>query len=151
MPEESRNSKFRQSWASISSTEVQPRLRISCSKVVCWLFLLPPHSRTCQMCIRDSSWGVVYVLLLRTSPRPFHRWRVFLLRCFGAKLGKNCHIYGRARVWAPWNLICNDRRSGTRRSSTTRNPLCWAITRLFLSRLISAGPLSTMRIQHFPS
>jgi putative colanic acid biosynthesis acetyltransferase WcaF len=51
-------------------------------------------------------WGLVYVIFFRTSPRPFHAWRAFLLRCFGAKLGSNCHIYGRARIWAPWNLIC---------------------------------------------
>jgi putative colanic acid biosynthesis acetyltransferase WcaF len=53
-------------------------------------------------------WGFVYVLFFRTAPRPFHAWRAFLLRCFGASLGKNCHIYGRARVWAPWNLQCGD-------------------------------------------
>jgi putative colanic acid biosynthesis acetyltransferase WcaF len=55
-----------------------------------------------------AAWGVVYVLLFRSSPRPFHRWRAFLLRCFGAKLGKNCFIYGRARIWAPWKLTCGD-------------------------------------------
>jgi putative colanic acid biosynthesis acetyltransferase WcaF len=55
-----------------------------------------------------AAWGIVYVVFFRTSPRPFHAWRVFLLRCFGAKLGKNCHIYGRARIWAPWNLKCDE-------------------------------------------
>jgi putative colanic acid biosynthesis acetyltransferase WcaF len=55
-----------------------------------------------------AAWGVVYVLLFRPSPRPCHRWRVFLLRCFGAKLGSKCSIYGRARIWAPWNLTCDD-------------------------------------------
>jgi putative colanic acid biosynthesis acetyltransferase WcaF len=53
-------------------------------------------------------WGFVYVLFFRTSPRPFHRWRAFLLRCFGAKLAPNVHIYPKARIWAPWNLICAD-------------------------------------------
>jgi putative colanic acid biosynthesis acetyltransferase WcaF len=53
-------------------------------------------------------WGVVYVIFFRMSPRPFHAWRAFLLRCFGAKLGKNCHVYGRARIWAPWNLTCDE-------------------------------------------
>lgn len=53
-------------------------------------------------------WGIVYAVLFRLSPRPFHSWRVFLLRCFGAKLGKGCHIYPKARIWAPWNLICED-------------------------------------------
>ena len=56
-------------------------------------------------------WGVVYVLLYRTSPRPFHAWRAMLLRLFGAKLGSTCHFYPKGRVWAPWNLICEDRAS----------------------------------------
>jgi len=31
-----------------------------------------------------------------------------LLRCFGARLGRNCHIYPKCRIWAPWNLRCGD-------------------------------------------
>lgn len=53
-------------------------------------------------------WNIVYVLLFRTSPRPFHAWRAALLRLFGAKLGAGCHIYPRARIWAPWLLQCED-------------------------------------------
>src|SRR5277367_3752770 len=53
-------------------------------------------------------WGLVYTVFFRTSPRPLHAWRAFLLRCFGANLGKNCHIYSGARIWAPWNLTCDD-------------------------------------------
>jgi putative colanic acid biosynthesis acetyltransferase WcaF len=53
-------------------------------------------------------WGIVYVLFFRFSPRPFHAWRAVVLRCFGAKLGRNCHIYPKAEVWAPWNLECDD-------------------------------------------
>ena len=51
-------------------------------------------------------WGAK--LLFRTSPRPFHAWRAFLLRCFGAEIGHGVHIYPRARIWAPWNLSCAD-------------------------------------------
>src|SRR5262245_20423669 len=54
------------------------------------------------------AWGVVYTLLFRPSPRPFHAWRRVLLRCFGAKIGRACHIYPGARIWAPWNLVCDD-------------------------------------------
>lgn len=54
-------------------------------------------------------WGLVRVLLFRPSPRPCHAWRALLLRMFGAKLGAKCHIYSAARVWAPWNLRCEDR------------------------------------------
>jgi putative colanic acid biosynthesis acetyltransferase WcaF len=31
-----------------------------------------------------------------------------LLRAFGARLGKGCHIYPNSVVWAPWNLECGD-------------------------------------------
>ena len=51
-------------------------------------------------------WLVVYVFLFRFSPRPWHWWRSFLLRCFGARIDQGCHIYGAARIWAPWNLVC---------------------------------------------
>jgi putative colanic acid biosynthesis acetyltransferase WcaF len=53
-------------------------------------------------------WGVVYALLFWPSPRPLHGWRALLLRIFGARLGRNCHIYAKARIWAPWNLVCED-------------------------------------------
>ncbi len=56
-------------------------------------------------------WSIVYVLLYRTSPRPLHAWRAFLLRSFGAKLGDKCHFYAKGKVWAPWNLVCEDRVS----------------------------------------
>ncbi|MBC8094509.1 MAG: putative colanic acid biosynthesis acetyltransferase [Akkermansiaceae bacterium] len=53
-------------------------------------------------------WGIAYQLLFRPSPRPLHAWRGFLLTLFGARLGKGCHIYPRAVIWAPWNLECGD-------------------------------------------
>ena len=53
-------------------------------------------------------WEVIYALLFRTSPRPLHAWRNFLLRCFGARIGRGTHIYPTARIWAPWNLDCED-------------------------------------------
>jgi putative colanic acid biosynthesis acetyltransferase WcaF len=58
--------------------------------------------------LRRAAWGFVYVIFFRTSPRPFHSWRAFLLRRFGAKLGPNVHICPRARIWAPWNLVCGN-------------------------------------------
>jgi putative colanic acid biosynthesis acetyltransferase WcaF len=58
--------------------------------------------------LRRAFWGFVYVLFFRPSPRPLHWWRAFLLRCFGAKLGPNTHICPKARIWAPWNLVCAD-------------------------------------------
>ena len=54
------------------------------------------------------AWSVAYCLLFWPSPRPAHGWRALILRSFGARLGPSCHIYPRARIWAPWNLVCED-------------------------------------------
>lgn len=53
-------------------------------------------------------WGFVVVLLFRYSPKPFHSWRSFLLRCFGAKVGHGVHVYPGVKIWAPWNLELDD-------------------------------------------
>ncbi|MGN7204094.1 DapH/DapD/GlmU-related protein [Pedobacter sp. SAFR-022] len=53
-------------------------------------------------------WEVVATLFFNPSPRPFHRWRGFLLRIFGAKVGKRVHVYPGVKIWAPWNLILAD-------------------------------------------
>ena len=58
--------------------------------------------------VRRIIWNLCRILLYRTSPRPFHSWRSFLLRSFGATMGSNCHFYPNSKVWAPWNLICAD-------------------------------------------
>src|SRR4051812_37016211 len=53
-------------------------------------------------------WGIVYCSLFRWSPRFLHEWRAMLLRMFGAHIGRSCHIYPNAKIWAPWNLRCED-------------------------------------------
>ena len=53
-------------------------------------------------------WKLVWVLLYRPTPRSFHKWRCFLLRLFGAKIGVGVHPYPSAAIWAPWNLIMAD-------------------------------------------
>ncbi len=58
--------------------------------------------------LRRLIWNICWALLYRISPRPFHGWRAFVLRCFGAKLGPNCHFYPNSKIWAPWNLVCAD-------------------------------------------
>lgn len=53
-------------------------------------------------------WTAVYFLLFRLSPRTFHVWRIFLLRMFGAKIGRGCRVYPSVKIWAPWNLRLGD-------------------------------------------
>lgn len=54
------------------------------------------------------TWNLVYWLFFRYSPRPFHAWRSFLLRCFGARVAKGVHVYPKVIIWAPWNLILEE-------------------------------------------
>ena len=54
------------------------------------------------------AWNMVYFIFFRFSPDPLHGWRSFLLRCFGAKLGKGVHVYPQVKIWAPWNLELGD-------------------------------------------
>lgn len=49
-------------------------------------------------------WNLIQATLFRWSPRPLHAWRNFLLRAFGAKVGRGAHVYPGARIWAPWNV-----------------------------------------------
>lgn len=58
--------------------------------------------------VARAVWGIGWWLLVRWSPRPCHAWRAVILRLFGARLGPHCHIYPAARIWAPWNLVCED-------------------------------------------
>jgi len=66
----------------------------------------PAFSRSNRM--RRVLWNATWLVLYRFSPRPLHGWRAMLLRIFGAKLGSDCHFYPKSKVWAPWNLICED-------------------------------------------
>jgi putative colanic acid biosynthesis acetyltransferase WcaF len=54
-------------------------------------------------------WVLIYTLAFRPTPRGLaHRWRIFLLRLFGARIGRNCRISPTCFVWAPWNLEMGD-------------------------------------------
>lgn len=55
--------------------------------------------------IARVAWTVIEILLFRFSPKPFHGWRRFVLRCFRAKVAEGVHVYPGVRIWAPWNLV----------------------------------------------
>lgn len=52
-------------------------------------------------------WGFA-APLFRFSPRPMFGWRRFLLRLFGARIGRKVHVYGSARINMPWNVSVGD-------------------------------------------
>lgn len=46
--------------------------------------------------------------LFAWSPRPLWSWRRALLRVFGARIGKDVHIYPSVRIAIPWHLDIGD-------------------------------------------
>lgn len=52
-------------------------------------------------------WGFA-VPFFRFSPRIFWGWRRQMLRLFGARIGKQVHIYPSVNILIPWNLTLKD-------------------------------------------
>lgn len=69
-------------------------------------FRKSPHSKGNK--IARCLWAVTYLCFFRPSPRFFHGWRRFILRRFGAKVGKDVKLFPSVRIWAPWNLELGD-------------------------------------------
>ncbi|WP_100610467.1 putative colanic acid biosynthesis acetyltransferase [Confluentibacter lentus] len=53
-------------------------------------------------------WWLVYALFFKTSPQIFYGWRRFLLRVFGAEIGKRVVIRPTVEITYPWKLIVGD-------------------------------------------
>jgi putative colanic acid biosynthesis acetyltransferase WcaF len=53
-------------------------------------------------------WWLVNSLFFRPSPQLFYSWRRFLLRLFGAKIGKKVIIRPCAKITYPWKLSIGD-------------------------------------------
>lgn len=54
--------------------------------------------------IRRALWSAVQATLFRCSPHTFNRFRSFLLRLFGARIGNHCMIRRTATIYYPWQL-----------------------------------------------
>lgn len=53
-------------------------------------------------------WWIVQATLFRCTPTVMNGWRIFLLRAFGAKIGKGVRIRASARILFPWKLTIGD-------------------------------------------
>lgn len=55
--------------------------------------------------IKRMLWSICWTILARPFPKSLaNSWKVFLLRCFGAKIAKNAYVYSEAKIFMPWNL-----------------------------------------------
>jgi putative colanic acid biosynthesis acetyltransferase WcaF len=61
--------------------------------------------------VAEQLWRVLWSFgrwAFRLSPRPLFGWRRFVLRLFGASVGRQVHIYASARIYMPWHLEIGD-------------------------------------------
>lgn len=80
-------------------------------------------------------WNVVYCLFFRTAPFSLlNGWRIFLLRCFGAKLKGKVTVHHTVRIWAPWNLEMDT-------TGLTKDVVCYNVDRITIGycAVISEG------------
>jgi putative colanic acid biosynthesis acetyltransferase WcaF len=54
------------------------------------------------------SWGMVQASLFAWSPQFLYGWRRFLLRLFGAKIGKGVRVRPTVRITYPWKISVGD-------------------------------------------
>lgn len=59
--------------------------------------------------VQRAIWQVARALFFVTLPGPlFKRWRIFLLRRFGATIGHGCRVEASCKIWWPRNLRMGD-------------------------------------------
>ena len=70
------------------------------------------HSFSLKNKISRFVWSLVYLILFRPfASRVFKKWRVLVLKCFGAKIEWSSHIYASVKIWAPWHLQIGENSS----------------------------------------
>ncbi|WP_294348927.1 putative colanic acid biosynthesis acetyltransferase [uncultured Sphingobacterium sp.] len=55
--------------------------------------------------IKRIIWNLVWMLFARPLPRSLgNKWKLILLRLFGAKVNKTAVVYSTVKIYQPWNL-----------------------------------------------
>lgn len=70
-------------------------------------FSLPPNFRG-RNSIVVQLWWLTQALFYHTSPQFMYGWRRFLLKAFGAKLGKNVLLRPSSSITYPWKVKIGD-------------------------------------------
>ncbi|MCD7973424.1 MAG: putative colanic acid biosynthesis acetyltransferase [Candidatus Azobacteroides sp.] len=66
-----------------------------------------PYSKKNQL--KRLVWTICWNILARPFPRNLGRkWKLFLLRIFGAKVASTSVVYSKAKIFMPWNLEMDD-------------------------------------------
>lgn len=71
------------------------------------IFKVPPGFRGRSAFIVQL-WWCVQATLFRRSPQFMYGWRRFLLRCFGASVGKNVIVRATVTITYPWKVKIGD-------------------------------------------
>lgn len=69
------------------------------------------HSFSISNKVGRIIWNIVYYIFFRPlflNVRILKILRNFILRLFGAKIGKSVNIYSSVKIWVPWNLEVGD-------------------------------------------
>jgi putative colanic acid biosynthesis acetyltransferase WcaF len=84
------------------------------------------HQQTFADLVLRQIWNLVWFLFCRFTPAPFHIWRIFILKLFGAKIKFNVRIYSSCKIFRPWNLVMNNN------SWLGRNVDCYSYDKIFI-------------------
>jgi putative colanic acid biosynthesis acetyltransferase WcaF len=77
------------------------------------------------------TWNIVWLIFFRTNPRgTLYGWRRFLLRVFGAKIGKGVNILPSCKIWQPWMLLVGDY------SCLSENVDCYSVDKITIGEQV---------------
>lgn len=58
-----------------------------------------------QIKFKRTIWNIISFFLFRPfGTKLFRKWRIFILKSFGAEVKWDSEVYSSVKIWAPWNL-----------------------------------------------
>lgn len=82
-------------------------------------------------------WMVISLVLFRPFPsRFFRKWRVLVLRFFGADIPFSSSVHASVKIWAPWNLIMGEN------SCISDNVDCYNVDKVILENNVTISQRS---------
>lgn len=77
-------------------------------------------------------WNLVWLLLFRPTPRwALNKWRIFLLKLFGANIKKGARVLPSCKIWAPWNLTLGEY------SAIAEDVDCYCVDKIIIGNRVS--------------